>query len=179
MGRYSVSQEQPRLNKYGMQTYNTRDLIVREDIMGKAKELASLISTSEEVRHFQQAELKIKNHERVQGLIAMIKKKQKEIVAFESFGNKEMVAKIEHEIEVLQDDTDYSQYVPLNASMTGNIWKIFVEAGQIVKKGDTVAIIEAMKMELPVYADDDGIVKAIICRSGQTVHSGEPLVYME
>ena len=83
------------------------------------------------------------------------------------------------EIEVLQDDTDYSQYVPLNASMTGNIWKIFVEAGQIVKKGDTVAIIEAMKMELPVYADDDGIVKAIICRSGQTVHSGEPLVYME
>jgi len=83
------------------------------------------------------------------------------------------------EIEVLQDDTDYSQYVPLNASMTGNIWKIFVEAGQIVKKGDTVAIIEAMKMELPVYADDDGIVKGIICRSGQTVHSGEPLVYME
>jgi len=67
----------------------------------------------------------------------------------------------------------------LNASMTGNIWKIFVEAGQSVKKGETVAIIEAMKMELPVYADDDGIVKAIICRAGQTVHSGEPLVYME
>lgn len=83
------------------------------------------------------------------------------------------------EMEVVQDDTDYSQYVALNASMTGNIWKIFVEAGQNVKKGDTVAIIEAMKMELPVYADDDGIVKAIICRAGQTVHSGETLVYME
>ena len=83
------------------------------------------------------------------------------------------------EIEILQDDTDYSQYAALNASMTGNIWKIFVEAGQSVKKGETIAIIEAMKMELPVYADDDGIVKAIICRAGQTVHSGEPLVYME
>ncbi|WP_180135836.1 urea carboxylase [Acinetobacter sp. YH12070] len=83
------------------------------------------------------------------------------------------------EMEILQDDTDYSQYAALNASMTGNIWKIFVEAGQSVKKGETVAIIEAMKMELPVYADDDGIVKAIICRAGQTVHSGEPLVYME
>ena len=47
------------------------------------------------------------------------------------------------------------------------------------KKGETVAIIEAMKMELPVYAEEDGIVKAIICRAGQTVHSGEPLVYME
>ena len=51
--------------------------------------------------------------------------------------------------------------------------------GKEVKKGETVAIIEAMKMELPVYAEEDGIVKAIICRAGQTVHSGEPLVYME
>ncbi|MCV9925936.1 acetyl-CoA carboxylase biotin carboxyl carrier protein subunit, partial [Acinetobacter baumannii] len=67
----------------------------------------------------------------------------------------------------------------LHASMTGNIWKILVEQGQIVKKGETIAIIEAMKMELPVYAADDGTVKAIICRAGQTVHSGEPLVYME
>jgi cell fate (sporulation/competence/biofilm development) regulator YmcA (YheA/YmcA/DUF963 family) len=101
-----MSQTEGRLNEYGMQTYNTRDLIVREDIMGKAKELASLISTSEEVRHFQQAEQKILTHERVQGLIATIKKKQKEIVAFESFKNKEMVAKIEREIEVLQDEID-------------------------------------------------------------------------
>ncbi|MDF9840997.1 MULTISPECIES: YlbF family regulator [unclassified Paenibacillus] len=101
-----MSQESSNVNKYGMQSYDTRDLIVREDIMGKAKELAALISTSEEVRHFQQAELKIQNHERVQGLIATIKKKQKEIVAFESFGNKAMVAKIEQEIEALQDEID-------------------------------------------------------------------------
>ncbi|WP_410510911.1 YlbF family regulator [Paenibacillus sp. BR2-3] len=98
--------EEERLNNYGMPTYNTRDLIVREDIMGKAKELASLISTSEEVQHFQQAEQKIQAHERVQGLIATIKKKQKEIVAFESFKNKEMVAKIEREIDELQDEID-------------------------------------------------------------------------
>ncbi len=51
-------------------------------------------------------------------------------------------------MEILQDKYDYSQYRALNASMTGNIWKIFVEAGQSVKKGDTVAIIEAMKMKL-------------------------------
>lgn len=101
-----MSMEEMRLNKYGMPTYDTRDLIVREDIMGKAKELASLISTSEEVKHFQQAEQKIIAHERVQGLIATIKKKQKEIVAFESFKNKAMVAKIEREIEELQDEID-------------------------------------------------------------------------
>lgn len=100
-----MAQEQ-RVNKYGMPTYNTRDLIIREDIMAKAEELANLISTSEEVKMFQQAEEKIRNHERVQELIKTIKKKQKEIVAFETFQNKEMVAKIEREIEELQDEID-------------------------------------------------------------------------
>lgn len=77
------------------------------------------------------------------------------------------------------EQQDFSHFVALNASMTGNIWKILVEHGQVVKKGQTVAIIEAMKMELPVYASEDGIVKAVTCRAGQTVHCGEPLVYME
>lgn len=77
------------------------------------------------------------------------------------------------------EQQDFSNFLALNASMTGNIWKILVEQGQVVRKGETVAVIEAMKMELPVYATEDGIVKAIICRAGQTVHSGEALVYME
>lgn len=101
-----MTQSQGQLNKYGMMSYNTKDLIIQEDVMAKAKELANLISSSEEVQQFQQAEEKIRNHERVQNLIAIIKKKQKEIVAFESFGNKEMVAKIEAEIEALQDEID-------------------------------------------------------------------------
>ncbi|CAM2887466.1 YlbF family regulator [Paenibacillus sediminis] len=86
--------------------FNTKDLIIREDIMAKAKELADLIGTSDEVIQFKQAEAKIRNHERIQKLINMIKKKQKEIVAFETFQNKEMVAKIEREIEELQDELD-------------------------------------------------------------------------
>lgn len=74
--------------------------------MAKAGELAELISTSEEVQVFKKAEEKIRNHERVQSLIKTIKKKQKEIVAFETFQNKEMVAKIEREIEELQEEID-------------------------------------------------------------------------
>ncbi|OAB41526.1 RicAFT regulatory complex protein RicA family protein [Paenibacillus glacialis] len=89
-----------------MMSYDSRDLVIQEDVMAKAKELANLISSSEEVQQFQQAEEKIRNHERVQDLITVIKKKQKEIVAFESFRNKDMVAKIEAEIEVLQDEID-------------------------------------------------------------------------
>jgi cell fate (sporulation/competence/biofilm development) regulator YmcA (YheA/YmcA/DUF963 family) len=89
-----------------MKTYNTRELIIRDDILAKAGELAELISTSEEVQVFKKAEEKIRNHERVQSLIKTIKKKQKEIVAFETFQNKEMVAKIEREIEELQEEID-------------------------------------------------------------------------
>ncbi|WP_411835245.1 MULTISPECIES: YlbF/YmcA family competence regulator [Paenibacillus] len=89
-----------------MPTYDTRNLVIRDDIMGKAKELAEMLGTSEEVKQFQQAESKIRDHERIQQLIATIKKKQKEIVAFESFKNAEMVSKIEQEIEDLQDELD-------------------------------------------------------------------------
>ncbi|WP_217506423.1 MULTISPECIES: RicAFT regulatory complex protein RicA family protein [Paenibacillus] len=89
-----------------MPTYDTRNLVIRDDIMGKAKELADMLGTSEEVKQFQQAESKIRDHERIQQLIATIKKKQKEIVAFESFKNAEMVSKIEQEIEDLQDELD-------------------------------------------------------------------------
>ncbi|WP_445670682.1 RicAFT regulatory complex protein RicA family protein [Paenibacillus sp. FSL R7-0026] len=89
-----------------MPTYDTRNLVIRDDIMGKAKELADMLGTSEEVRQFQQAETKIRDHERIQQLIATIKKKQKEIVAFESFKNVDMVSKIEQEIEDLQSELD-------------------------------------------------------------------------
>lgn len=101
----NVAQEQ-RVNEQGMPSYDSRQLVIREDIMKKAHELAELISTSEEVKVFQQADEKIRNHDRVQGLIKQIKKKQKEIVAFETFQNQEMVDKIEGEIEQLQDEID-------------------------------------------------------------------------
>ncbi|MEY8745082.1 RicAFT regulatory complex protein RicA family protein [Bacillales bacterium AN1005] len=101
-----MAQEQVQYNHYGMPTYDTRNLVIRDDIMGKAKELADMLGTSEEVRQFQQAESKIRDHERIQQLIATIKKKQKEIVAFESFKNAEMVNKIEQEITDLQDELD-------------------------------------------------------------------------
>lgn len=87
--------------------YDVRDLIIRDDIMAKAKELAELISTSEEVEFYKKAEKQIAQNEQVQNLIKLIKKKQKEIVAFETtFKNKKMVEKIEAEIEELQDQLD-------------------------------------------------------------------------
>ncbi|GCL71449.1 hypothetical protein PN4B1_13540 [Paenibacillus naphthalenovorans] len=90
----------------GMELYHNKDLIVREDIMAKAKELAALLSTSNEVQFFQKAEKQIANNDHIQSLISAIKKKQKEIVAFETFQNQKMVDKIEKEIEELQNELD-------------------------------------------------------------------------
>ncbi|MFS0727924.1 RicAFT regulatory complex protein RicA family protein [Paenibacillus sp. 1P07SE] len=93
-------------NCHDMPSYNTRDLLVKEDVMAKAKELAELISQSTEIQQYQRAEKQIQGNERVQSLIALMKKKQKEIVAFESFNNEAMVKKIEGEMEALQDELD-------------------------------------------------------------------------
>ncbi|GGA39052.1 hypothetical protein GCM10010917_25410 [Paenibacillus physcomitrellae] len=78
----------------------------RSEIMEKSKELAELIRGSEEVQIFKQAEQQIQSHQRIQSLISQMKKKQKEIVAFESMRNKEMVSRIEKEIDELQAQID-------------------------------------------------------------------------
>ena len=51
----------------------------------------------------------------------------------------------------------------------------FVEVGQAVKAGDTLCIIEAMKLLNEIEADQDGVVKAILAENGQPVEYGEPL----
>jgi len=56
--------------------------------------------------------------------------------------------------------------------------KAFVEVGQAVKAGDTICIIEAMKLLNEIEADRDGTVKAILVENGQPVEYGEPLVIL-
>jgi acetyl-CoA carboxylase biotin carboxyl carrier protein len=53
--------------------------------------------------------------------------------------------------------------------------KVFVEVGQAVKAGDTLCVIEAMKLLNEIEADRDGVVKAILVDNGQPVEYGEPL----
>jgi len=90
-----------------MKSYHVSELLLREDIMAKAKELAELLASSDEVYVFRKAEQRIQEHQEIQQLIALIKKKQKEIVAFEkTFKNPDMVKKIEGEIEELQNKLD-------------------------------------------------------------------------
>jgi len=67
----------------------------------------------------------------------------------------------------------------VEAHITGTVWKIEVAVGDQVEEGDTVAILESMKMEMPVEAEDEGTVKQILVQEGQSVSEGDPLVVLE
>jgi acetyl-CoA carboxylase biotin carboxyl carrier protein len=66
----------------------------------------------------------------------------------------------------------------IEAHITGIVWRIEVEVGDSVEEGDTVVILESMKMEMPVEAEDDGVVREIRCEEGQAVSEGDTLVVL-
>ena len=64
------------------------------------------------------------------------------------------------------------------AHITGTVWKIEVKVGQKVSAGDTLVILESMKMEMPVEATEDGTVAEIRCKESQSVNEGDVLVVL-
>ena len=67
----------------------------------------------------------------------------------------------------------------VEAHITGTVWEIEVAVGDAIEEGDTVIVLESMKMEMPVEAEDDGTVKEIVCEEGQSVSEGDTLVVLE
>jgi acetyl-CoA carboxylase biotin carboxyl carrier protein len=67
----------------------------------------------------------------------------------------------------------------VDAHITGTVWKIEVKIGDTVEEGDTVAVLESMKMEMPVEAEDEGTVREILVEEGQSVSEGDTLVVLE
>lgn len=65
---------------------------------------------------------------------------------------------------------------PVNAPLPGTVVGVKVAAGEAVKKGQILVIIEAMKMENEVVAPRDGTVAQVITSKGASVNSGDPLV---
>jgi acetyl-CoA carboxylase biotin carboxyl carrier protein len=67
----------------------------------------------------------------------------------------------------------------VQAHITGTVWKIECAVGDRIEEGDTVAILESMKMEMPVEAEDPGTVVEIRCEEGQSVNEGDTLVVLD
>ena len=68
--------------------------------------------------------------------------------------------------------------VEIKAGAAGKVFKIPTQVGQEVKAGDTVVIIEAMKMEIPVVAPQDGTIASIIVAPGDPVEAGTLMATM-
>ena len=68
--------------------------------------------------------------------------------------------------------------IQVKAGAAGKVFKIEASVGQAVKRGDAVVIIEAMKMEIPVVAPEDGTVASIDVAVGDAVEAGHVLATM-
>ena len=67
----------------------------------------------------------------------------------------------------------------IEAHITGTVWKVEVAVGDEITDGDTVVILESMKMEMPVETEDDGKVAEIRVEEGQSVSEGDVLVVLK
>lgn len=65
---------------------------------------------------------------------------------------------------------------PVKAHLSANVWQVFVKPGDQVVEGDRLVILEAMKMEIAIAADEAGTITQVFCTPGQTVSAGQVLL---
>ena len=67
----------------------------------------------------------------------------------------------------------------VRAEMVANVWKVVVAQGDSVADGDTLVILESMKMEIPVLAEGDGTVSGQLVSEGDVVQEGDVIAVIE
>ncbi|MCP3025951.1 acetyl-CoA carboxylase biotin carboxyl carrier protein subunit [Halobacillus sp. A5] len=67
----------------------------------------------------------------------------------------------------------------IKASMAGSVWKIVAQQGDSVAAGEDIAILESMKMEIPIPAEDGGTVKELKVAEGDFVNEGDVIAIIE
>ena len=67
----------------------------------------------------------------------------------------------------------------LSAPMPATVIRVLVKPGDTVKRGDTLIVLEAMKMELPVRANGNGVITGVRCREGELVQPGASLIEID
>ena len=67
----------------------------------------------------------------------------------------------------------------IRAEMVANVWKVVATAGDEVEEGDTLVILESMKMEIPVLAESDGTVSQLAVNEGDVVQEGDLIAIIE
>ena len=67
----------------------------------------------------------------------------------------------------------------IRAEMVANVWKVVAAKGDRVDDGDTLVILESMKMEIPVLAESSGVVAEIAVNEGDVVQEGDLIARVE
>ncbi len=67
----------------------------------------------------------------------------------------------------------------IKAHITGTVWKIEAQVGATVSEGDTVIILESMKMEMPVESPGSGTIREIRIKEGEAVDEGKVLAILD
>jgi len=67
----------------------------------------------------------------------------------------------------------------IRAEMVANVWKVVAATGDTVADGDTLVILESMKMEIPVVAETDGTVSQLAVNEGDVVQEGDLIAVIE
>jgi biotin carboxyl carrier protein len=67
----------------------------------------------------------------------------------------------------------------IRAEMVANVWKVVAAAGDSVEEGDTLVILESMKMEIPVLAESDGTVSQLAVNEGDVVQEGDLIAVID
>lgn len=67
----------------------------------------------------------------------------------------------------------------LNSSMAGTVFKVMVSVGEEVTAGQTVIVLESMKMEIPVDAEFNGKVSEVLVAEGDFVNEGDAVISFE
>ncbi|MDT8444053.1 MAG: acetyl-CoA carboxylase biotin carboxyl carrier protein subunit [Desulfuromonadales bacterium] len=67
----------------------------------------------------------------------------------------------------------------LLAPIAGNVWKVLIAVGDKVELDDELIILEALKMETPIYCDDGGTVSEVRVKEGDSVNEGDVLVIID
>ena len=67
----------------------------------------------------------------------------------------------------------------VRAEMVANVWKVVVHEGDQVEDGDTLVILESMKMEIPVLAEDSGTIVGLKVAEGDVIQEGDLIAVIE
>ncbi|MDY7025743.1 MAG: urea carboxylase [Pseudomonadota bacterium] len=67
----------------------------------------------------------------------------------------------------------------ISSPVSGSVWKLPINEGQSIKEGDTLALLESMKMEIPILADNSATIQKILVTEGEQIHAGQALIVLE